>query len=134
MNNVGDENEKDERQMIEDSKMNFKDLIDCIVFFIIFIGILVYMISGFSKILFVSDEKMEQIVPKYISIVIGDNYELKEWEYENGFLRRVEISYIAVNKKTNEKLEVIHDVVRYSDMEDTIAKEKTRKRLEKKLE
>lgn len=134
MNNVGDENEKDERQMIEDSKMNFKDLIDCIVFFIIFIGILVYMISGFSKILFVSDEKMEQIVPKYISIEIGDNYELKEWEYENGFLRRVEISYIAVNKKTNEKLEVIHDVVRYSDMEDTIAKEKTRKRLEKKLE
>ncbi|EFU7331890.1 hypothetical protein [Listeria seeligeri] len=134
MNNVGDENEKDERQMIEDSKMNFKDFIDCIVFFIIFIGILVYMISGFSKILFVSDEKMEQIVPKYISIEIGDNYELKEWEYENGFLRRVEISYIAVNKKTNEKLEVIHDVVRYSDMEDTIAKEKTRKRLEKKLE
>ncbi|MBC1506330.1 hypothetical protein HCJ58_04985 [Listeria sp. FSL L7-1509] len=130
MNNVGDENEKDERQTIKDNKMDFIEIIGYIVFFIIIIGSLVYMISGISKYCFVSDDKVEQIVPKYISIEIGDNYELKEWEYENGFLRRVEISYIAVNKKTNEKLEVIHDTVNYSDMEETIAKEKTRKKLE----
>ncbi|EAC5586485.1 hypothetical protein NB38_01510 [Listeria monocytogenes] len=134
MNNVGDENEKDERQTIEDNKMDFIELIGNIALFILTIGVIVYAISCASKILFVSDEKVEQIVPKYISIEIGDNYELKEWEYENGLLRRVEISYIAVNKKTNEKLEVIHDTVNYSDMEETIAKEKTRKKLEKKLE
>lgn len=110
------------------------DIFLCIGIPLLCIGINVFFLfSAITNQIRASDEEIKEIAPHYIQVELGEHYQLKTWEYTNS-LFQTEISYIGVNKKSNERKEVIHEKVTIHDMKEVLAKEKTRKKLEKKLE
>ncbi|MBC6304238.1 hypothetical protein [Listeria immobilis] len=115
----------------------FSELGDNILYYglpLLFIGMIVFLfLSVVNGLIRASDEEIEEIAPHYIQVELGEHYQLKTWEYTNSFFQ-TEISYIGVNEKTNKRKEVIHEKVTLHEMEETLAKEKTRKKLEKQLD
>ncbi len=82
-----------------------------------------------------SEEEAEVAVEKYVKIKLADGYTLDAMEYEytknNG---RFVISYLGTNETTGKKKEVIEKEVSYTEIEETISKDKMKQTLEKKAE
>ncbi|MBC1746922.1 hypothetical protein [Listeria seeligeri] len=95
--------------------------------------IVLFLYAMGTMIIRASNEDIEEIAPHYIQVELGEHYQLKTWEYTNS-LFQTEISYIGVNEKSNERKEVMHEKVTVRDMKEALEKEKTRKKLEKKLD
>ncbi|WP_341485424.1 hypothetical protein [Listeria seeligeri] len=102
-------------------------------FVLILVTVLLSLVLTVRAIVMPTDGEVEQIVPKYIEIQLGDNYVLKECEYTNCF-SGIEMSYIGINEETKERKEVIEECITFYEMEEVISKDKTKKRLESKLD
>ncbi|WP_341485420.1 hypothetical protein [Listeria seeligeri] len=82
-----------------------------------------------------TDQEAKVATEKYVEIKLTDKYKLEAMDYEaeHGNLDFF-ISYIGVDEKTGDKKEVIEKKVSYSEIEETIAKDKKKEKLEKEAE
>lgn len=89
-----------------------------------------------TKITIPSDEEISSITQDYIEIQLGHEYELEVWDFDviHQFgIINVEVSYIGIDSKTGKKKEVMEEMVTLTEMNETIDKEETKKRLEKEI-
>ncbi|EHW6680056.1 hypothetical protein K2003_002869 [Listeria monocytogenes] len=81
-----------------------------------------------------SDKEISTSSENYIEIQLGNEYQLKSWEYEYITPDDVEISYIGVNEKNGKRIEVMEKRIPFSEVKEVISKDKTKRRLESKIE
>ncbi|EAF2521707.1 hypothetical protein [Listeria monocytogenes] len=81
-----------------------------------------------------SDKEISTSTENYIEIQLGKEYQLKSWEYEYITPDDVEISYIGVNEKNGKRIEVMEKRIPFSEVKEVISKDKTKRRLESKIE
>ncbi|EHD1636881.1 hypothetical protein ACIT6Z_003022 [Listeria monocytogenes] len=81
-----------------------------------------------------SDKEISTSTENYIEIQLGNEYQLKSWEYEYITPDDVEISYIGVNEKNGKRIEVMEKRIPFSEVKEVISKDKTKRRLESKIE
>ncbi|EAC2786910.1 hypothetical protein QPJ54_002977 [Listeria monocytogenes] len=94
------------------------------------------VVSVVTEITTPSDEEVSSLTQDYIEIQLGDEYELEAWEFDIIHLfasTTVEVSYIGIDSKTGKKKEVMEETVPLTEMNETIDKEETKKRLEKEI-
>lgn len=101
------------------------------------IGMSALMVMIFSSVFGLfnpSDKEVSTSTENYIEIQLGKEYQLKFWEYEYITPDDVEISYIGVNEKNGKRIEVMEKRIPFSEVKEVISKDKTKRRLESKIE
>ncbi|EPM5620873.1 hypothetical protein ACTU7N_000473 [Listeria monocytogenes] len=101
------------------------------------IGMSALMVMIFSSVFGLfnpSDKEVSTSTENYIEIQLGKEYQLKSWEYEYITPDDVEISYIGVNEKNGKRIEVMEKRIPFSEVKEVISKDKTKRRLESKIE
>ncbi|HHP9242021.1 TPA: hypothetical protein ACSJYH_002910 [Listeria monocytogenes] len=94
------------------------------------------VVSVVTEITTPSDEEVSSLTQDYIEIQLGDEYELEAWDFDiihQFCITNVEVSYIGIDSKTGKKKEVMEEMVALREMNETIDKEETKKRLEKEI-
>ncbi|MDT0067283.1 hypothetical protein QJV38_14205 [Listeria cossartiae subsp. cayugensis] len=94
------------------------------------------VVSVVTEITTPSDEEVSSLTQDYIEIQLGDEYELEAWDFDIIHLfgsTTVEVSYIGIDSKTGKKKEVMKETVPLMEINETIDKEETKKRLEKEI-
>ncbi|EAW7173823.1 hypothetical protein FG303_14310 [Listeria monocytogenes] len=89
-----------------------------------------------TKIITPSDEEVRSLTQDYIEIQLGDEYKLEAWDFDINHqigVADVEVSYIGINSKTGKRKEVMGEMVSFREINETIDKEETKKRLEKEI-
>ncbi len=82
-----------------------------------------------------SDKEAKVAVEKYAEIKLTDDYTLDAMEYESSeHNSKFIISYIGTNEDTGKKKEIIRKKVSYSEIEEVLSCDKTKKQLEKEAE
>ncbi|RJY80720.1 hypothetical protein [Listeria monocytogenes] len=111
------------------------DMGKILVYLLIFAFILLCG-SVVTKINTPSDEEIRSLTQDYIEIQLGDDYKLEAWDVDINHqfgITSVEVSYIGVDSETGKKKEVMEEDISLSKIVEAIDKEKTKKRLEKKI-
>ncbi|EAE7281424.1 hypothetical protein BJN22_08425 [Listeria monocytogenes] len=83
-----------------------------------------------------SDEEIRSLTQDYIEIQLGDEYKLEAWDvdiYHQFGITDVEVSYIGIDSETGKKKEAMEEMVSLREINETIEKEETKKRLEKEI-
>ncbi|EAD0725626.1 hypothetical protein ABS754_002938 [Listeria monocytogenes] len=107
------------------------------MFFLIPLCMVILMVMLFSMLFGLfnpSDKEVSTSTENYIEIQLGKEYQLKSWEYEYITPDDVEISYIGVNEKNGKRIEVMEKRIPFSEVKEVISKDKTKRRLESKIE
>ncbi|EAE7350632.1 hypothetical protein BKC16_14840 [Listeria monocytogenes] len=83
-----------------------------------------------------SDEEIRSLTQDYIEIQLGDEYKLEAWDvdiYHQFGITDIEVSYIGIDSETGKKKEAMEEMVSLREINETIEKEETKKRLEKEI-
>ncbi|EGP4510198.1 hypothetical protein IZR06_002808 [Listeria monocytogenes] len=107
-----------------------------ILVFFLTIAFIVLIMGVVTEINTPSDEEIRNLTQDYIEIQLGDEYKLEAWDvdiYHQFGITDVEVSYIGIDSETGKKKEAMEEMVSLREINETIEKEETKKRLEKEI-
>ncbi|EAD2626071.1 TPA_asm: hypothetical protein GYI25_13795 [Listeria monocytogenes] len=103
---------------------------------LLIIAFIVLIMGVVTEINTHSDEEIRSLTQDYIEIQLGDEYKLEAWDvdiYHQFGITDVEVSYIGIDSETGKKKEAMEEMVSLREINETIEKEETKKRLEKEI-
>ncbi|TYU31390.1 hypothetical protein [Listeria monocytogenes] len=103
---------------------------------LLIIAFIVLIMGVVTEINTHSDEEIRSLTQDYIEIQLGDEYKLEAWDvdiYHRFGITDVEVSYIGIDSETGKKKEAMEEMVSLREINETIEKEETKKRLEKEI-